>query len=138
KRHMLLLPAYLRDQESFDAWFEASLTDVDPNPWIRSLTPEQRHGIEQKRAVAGMSYEALTAALGFPDQLTRKGVDEGARTKTVEVAVFGATSVVLEDGVVTCVSEPGREAALTDAALPVPSDPAPVTSVPNDPTPPVL
>lgn len=108
KRHILLLPAYLKDQESFDTWFEASLTDVDPNPWIRSLPAEQRRGIEQKRAVPGMSYEALTAALGFPDQLTRRAQPGGEGSKTVEVAVYGATSVVLEDGVVVRVSEPAR------------------------------
>lgn len=115
KRHILLLPAYLNDQESFDAWFEASLTDVDPNPWIRTLSAEHRRGIEQKRAVRGMSYDALTAALGFPDQLTRKAEPDATGTKTVEVAVFGATSVVLEDGVVVRVSEPARAAAKPDA-----------------------
>lgn len=145
KRHILLLPAYLNDQESFDAWFEASLTDVDPNPWIRSLATEQRHGIEQKRAVPGMTYEALTAALGFPDQLTRKAIPNGERAKTVEVAIYGATSVILEDGVVARVSEPQRAAAApasaeapapvkapapAEAPAPAPS-PAPVAAPPS-------
>lgn len=128
KRHILLLPAFLNDQESFDAWFEASLTDVDPNPWIRSLPPEQRRGIEQKRAVVGMRYDALTAALGFPDQLSRRAVPDGDGTKTVEVAIYGAASVVLEDGVVVRISDPRR------AAQPASSEPPPAAPTSLEPS----
>jgi hypothetical protein len=120
KRHVLLLPAYLNGEESFDRWFEAALVEADPNPWIRSLAPEQRLGIEHKRAVVGMGYDALTTALGFPDQLTRRKVDKDGGEQTVEVAVYGATSVVLEDGVVVRVDDPRRrqrdEAAAPEGA----------------------
>jgi hypothetical protein len=116
KRHIMLLPAYLNGEEAFDLWFEASLTDEDPNPWIHKLPPEQRVAVEQKRALTGMDYQTLTAALGFPDQLSRRAVADGERNKTVEVAIFGATSVVLEDGVVFRVSEPQRAAAEPTAA----------------------
>lgn len=108
KRHILLLPAYLNSEDNFGQWLEASLTDTDPNEWIRSLPPEQRRGIETKRAIPGMTYDALTAALGFPDQLTRKKESRADGEITVEVAIYGATSVVLEDGVVVRVSDPAR------------------------------
>jgi hypothetical protein len=94
KEHILLLPAYLNTKERFDDWFGASLTEVDPNEWIRSLPAEQRRGIDTKRAVVGMGYEALSKE-------AREGAEE-----TIEVAIFGATSVILEDGVVTKVSDP--------------------------------
>lgn len=116
KRHVLLLPAYLNDEESFDRWFGAALDEVDPNPWIRSLPSEQRLGIEQKRAIVGMDYDALTAALGFPDQLTRKRVDKDGGEETMEVAIYGATSVVLEDGVVIRVDDPKRRPPAAAAA----------------------
>lgn len=109
ERHILLLPAFLDDKESFDRWFDALLGADDPNPWIRSLPEEQQRGIFEKRPVVGMDYEALTAAMGFPDRLTRDVVTRNGRSMTVEVAIYGATSVVLEDGRVVRVSTPGRE-----------------------------
>lgn len=102
QRHILLLPGGIVDGESFDLWFDASLTQEDPNPWLLSLPEEQQHAISLKRAVAGMDYDALTAALGFPDSITRDVVEGGTR----EVAIFGAVSVVLKDGVVERVSDP--------------------------------
>ena len=102
QRHILLLPGGIHDAESFDLWFDASLTTEDPNPWLLSLPEEQQHAISLKRAVVGMDYDALTAALGFPDSITRDVVEGSTR----EVAVFGAVSVVLKDGVVERVSDP--------------------------------
>ena len=102
QRHILLLPAGITDAESFDLWFDASLTEEDPNPWLLSLPEEQQRAIALKRAVVGMDYDALTAAMGFPDSITRDVVEGGTR----EVAVFGAISVVLHDGVVERVSDP--------------------------------
>jgi hypothetical protein len=83
ERHIMLLPGGISDQDTFEQWFTASLTAEDPNPWLLSLPEAQQQGIEQKKPVPGMSYEALTSALGFPDRLTREDRDGG----TVEVAV---------------------------------------------------
>jgi hypothetical protein len=102
QRHILLLPAGINDAEGFDLWFDASLSAEDPSPWLLSLPKEQQNGIALKRAVAGMDYDALTAALGFPDSITRDLVEGSTR----EVAIFGATSVVLKDGIVERVSDP--------------------------------
>mgnify|MGYP001560887949 CR=1 FL=1 len=102
QRHILLLPGGIVDSESFDLWFDAALSAEDPNPWLLSLPEEQQHAIALKRAVAGMDYDALTAALGFPDSITRDVVGGATR----EVAIFGAVSVVLKDGVVERVSDP--------------------------------
>lgn len=102
KRQILLLPAGITDAETFDMWFNASLTETDPNPWIVSLPDEQEAAIAQKKAVPGMTYEALTAALGFPDSVARDSDGEKVR----EVVVYGAMSIVLEDGVVTTVNDP--------------------------------
>lgn len=108
QRHILLLPAHVLDVEGFDTWFEAALTTDDPNPWIRSLESRQRLGVDQKRAVVGMSYEALAAALGAPDRLEKRpGTSQGRQT-TIEVATFGPMTVTLEDGVVVLVDDPTR------------------------------
>lgn len=102
ERHIVLLPGGISDQETFEQWFSASLTATDPNPWMLGLSEAQQAAIEQKKPLEGMNYEALTAALGFPDRLARETQD-GA---VVEVAVYGATSVVLKDGVVERFSNP--------------------------------
>ena len=102
ERHILLIPGGISDEDTFNAWFTASLTDVDPNPWLIALPEGQQQGIEQKKPALGMTYEALTAALGFPDRLARDEQD-GA---VVEVAVYGPVSVVLKDGVVDRFSNP--------------------------------
>lgn len=108
QRHVLLLPAHIVDIEGFNAWFDAALTTSDPNPWIRSLEPSQRLGIDQKRAVVGMSYEALAAALGAPDRLEKRPRSSPGRHTTIEVATFGPLTVTLEDGVVILVDDPMR------------------------------
>lgn len=102
ERHILLLPGGISDADTFNQWFTASLTADDPNPWLVGLPEPQQQGIEQKKPAVGMTYEALTAALGFPDRLNRDEQD-GA---VVEVAVYGPVSVVLKDGVVDRFSVP--------------------------------
>lgn len=102
QRHILLLPGGIVDADSFELWFDAALSTEDPNPWLLSLPEEQQHAIALKRAVVGMDYDALTAAMGFPDSITRDQLEGSTR----EVAVFGAVSVVLKDGVVQRVSDP--------------------------------
>ena len=103
RRHILLIPAGITDAELFNTWFEASLTKEDPNPWIVSLPAEQQGAIAQKKPLVGMSYDALTAALGFPDSVARESAGDVVR----EVVVYGATSIVLENGVVTLINDPG-------------------------------
>ena len=95
-RHILLLPGGISDEDTFDEWFDASLTEDDPNPWLLSLPEDQQNGIALKRAIKGMSYDALTAALGFPDTMQRT-VNDGV---TVEVGVWGSTTVTMRDGIV--------------------------------------
>ncbi len=102
ERHILLLPAGIADQETFDQWFTASLSAEDNNPALLALPEEQQQGVAQKKPSTGMSYQTLTAALGFPDRLAREEQDG----HVVEVAVYGATSVVLTDGVVQRFSAP--------------------------------
>lgn len=106
ERHIMLLPAGIADGETFDLWFDAALSEEDPNPWLLSLPPDQQLAISQKYPVAGMSYDALTCAMGFPDTVQRD-VRDGA---TIEVAVYGATSVVMRDGVVEKVNVPAPHA----------------------------
>jgi hypothetical protein len=121
QRHILLLPGGIGDAETFDVWFDASLTAEDPNPWILSLPVEQQNGIALKRPVVGMSYDALTTAVGFPDTLTRE-LQGGA---TVEVGVWGAMTVTLRDGVVEHIRDPAAaraEVASAGAAVSPPRD----------------
>ncbi len=97
ERHIMLLPGGLDDEETFESWFQAALTPTDPTPWLNSLDVRQREAIANKRPAQGMSYEALTASLGFPDRITEGKDDDG---RLVEVGIWGATSVVLKDGIV--------------------------------------
>jgi hypothetical protein len=102
EHHILLLPGGLHDEQTFEEWFDASLTQKDPNPWLVSLPEAQRLAIEQKRAVLGMSYEALTAALGFPDRVERAQEDG----QVVETCTYGRRVVRMKDGIVSGVDEP--------------------------------
>jgi hypothetical protein len=119
ERHILLLPGGLHDEETFEEWFDASLTETDPNPWLVSLPEEQRIAIEQKKPAKGMTYEALTAALGFPDRLTRDERDG----HVVETCTYAALRVELTDGIVSSWST-----AASDAAADAASDAAAATS----------
>jgi hypothetical protein len=103
ERHILLLPGGLSDEESFEQWFSAALTPTDPAPWLRSLSEVQQVAIAQKKPAKGMTYEALTAALGFPDRISQRQDDDGT---VVEVGEWGAVTVTLRDGVVERAEEP--------------------------------
>ena len=138
-RQILLLPSGVSDEKAFDGWLAQTLGESDPNPWIRSLPRDQQLGVTQKRPVVGMAYEALTAALGFPDRITRRLVNDGGKSRTLEIAIYGAESIVLDNGVVMRVDDPqgrpvSRDAApmTTSPALPSATSPAvPNRSVPD-------
>lgn len=117
---ILLAPSYLQSQAEFDQWFSAVLSEADPNPRIRALPEPVRRGIDEKKPVEGMPYDILTMAMGFPDRVTREEQLRDGVATTVEVAIFGATSVVIEDGKVVRVSRPAlpSPAATPAAALP--------------------
>lgn len=116
KKHILLMPTFLKDEQEFDTWLDASLAEEDPNPWLRSLPKTVREGIFNKQPALGMTYEALTAAMGYPDRVTRtpKTVMRNGKSVpvTMEVAIYGATSVVLENGSVVRVSNPASGVTL--------------------------
>ena len=118
KKHILLIPGGIPDRETFSQWFDTYFSEDDPNLWISQLPPEQRDGVLQKRAVVGMDYESLTAAMGYPDRIVREQQTNSTATQTIEVAIFGATSVVLEDGVVTRLRSPEHESALPKTSAP--------------------
>jgi hypothetical protein len=75
--YVLVLPAFLEDKDTFDRWFDAFLTSEDPRPWLRGLPKDQRRAVHEKRAVLGMDYRTLTAALGFPDSVRPAGGSSG-------------------------------------------------------------
>jgi len=108
ERHILLLPGGLHDEATFEEWFAASLSDTDPNPWLVSLPDAWQVGIEQKKPALGMTYEALTSALGFPDRIERRPQDadgDGGARRTRETCRYGALQIELVDGVVTSFAE---------------------------------
>lgn len=120
KRHVLIMPGGIPDQETFNHWFGAFLVEEDPNVWLDQLPESVREGVLDKQPVLGMDYDTLTAAMGFPDKLTRAPDDSGS---TMEVAIYGASSIVLKDGLVVRISDPRRD---VDEALPdAPPAPAP-------------
>ena len=94
KPHIVLLPGGIPDRATFDQWFEAFFAEDDPGDWLRSLPVAQRRAIFEKRAVLGMDYHALTAALGYPDRIDRPGGDKDQR----EIAIYGALRITLDRG----------------------------------------
>jgi hypothetical protein len=98
ERHILLLPGGIKDRETFDNWFYASLTREDPNAWLMGLPHEVRKGVFDKKAVEGMDYDTLTAAMGFPDRLARQEAEGDKSGATLEVAHYGPLEVELLNG----------------------------------------
>jgi hypothetical protein len=127
ERHIMLLPGGLEDEEAFEQWFTAALSETDPTPWLRTLGEVQQIAIAQKKPAKGMTYEALTAALGFPDKIGQKQEDDGT---VVEVGVWGATSVYLRDGIVERYSEP-MVSSSSSSSPPVAPSTAPLSSDPG-------
>jgi hypothetical protein len=97
ERHILLLPGGITDEATLTMWLDAALSEKDPNAWLLQLPDAQRAGVLEKRAVAGMDYRTVVAAMGLPNRLKRD-IKDG---HTVEVASYGSTSVQFVDGVVT-------------------------------------
>jgi hypothetical protein len=104
---VLLLPGGIDDEATFNAWFQAALSPKDPTPWLRTLGDVQRIAIAQKKPAKGMTYEALTSALGFPDRISQRQQDGVA----VEVGTWGALSVTLLDGIVDGWTTPAKATA---------------------------
>ena len=127
ERYIMLLPGGISDEATFNEWFEAALTRTDPNPWLRSLPEVQRVAIDLKRVEAGMTYEALTAAMGFPDRIGRN--DDGSET-----AFYGPTVVTLRDGVVSDSRVLVRAVPLSTGSPPPPPTPTTPTTT-ETPTP---
>jgi len=123
ERHVLLLPGGIADEETFESWFQAALSSTDPNPWLLSLDDVQRTAIMQKKPAKGMTYEALTAALGFPDRISQRQGDDG---HTTEVGAWGTLRVTLKDGLVESWAEASSSPPL--GASPTPVDGAPLSS----------
>jgi len=133
KKHILLMPSGVGDEGAFESWLARTFSTTDTNPWIRSLPREQQLGLAQKRAVIGMHYDALTSSMGFPDRITRRQVDDGGSLRTVEIAVYGPLSVVLDNGVVARVDDlQGRDSDNGAARHSTPTDEPPVP-LPADP-----
>jgi hypothetical protein len=97
---IFLLPVESDNSRHFESWFLSIFSDKDTNPWLLGLKPEVQNAVLGKRAMAGMSREALRAALGDPGSWSNETSDEGAAT-TKEIAHYAKQVVVLEDGVVT-------------------------------------
>lgn len=122
ERHVLLLPGGIDDEGTFNAWFQAALSPKDPTPWLRTLGDVQRIAIAQKKPAKGMTYEALTSALGFPDRISQRQQDGVA----VEVGTWGSMSVTLLDGIVDGWTTPAtttKPAKATAPSAPVSAQP---------------
>jgi hypothetical protein len=105
KTHILLPPGGLTNQKSFEMWLTSVLNSEDPNSWLNKQPGAFREGIMTKKPVKGMDQKALTAAMGMPDRLVQKPAKDKNNTAT-DVAVYGAISIVLENGRITKISDP--------------------------------
>ena len=105
KVHILLPPGGIHNQKAFELWLTTVINTEDPNPWLNKQGSAFREGIFQKRPVVGMDQRGLTAAMGMPDRLLQKPA-QNKGGKSTDVAVYGAVSIVLENGRVIRISDP--------------------------------
>ena len=103
--HILLPPGGLTSQKAFEMWFVSVINSEDPNPWLNKLGGAFREGVFNKRPVMRMDERTLTAALGMPDRMLQKPPAK-AGSKSTSVAVYGAMSIVMENGRVIRISDP--------------------------------
>lgn len=99
--HIFLVPGGVDNIGVLNDFFAATFSAEDPNPFLQSLSEDKQEAIAQKRAVRGMNYEALNAALGLPNKIERSEQMRDGRKVTVEVAIFfgdGGEKNVLTDG----------------------------------------
>lgn len=100
KTFIMLVPFEGGHTELFAGWFKGIFSDKDTNPWLLRHKPEITKAILEKKAVAGMSKEALIASMGDPNTWSREFSDEAAKT-IKEIANYEKQVVVIENGVVS-------------------------------------
>lgn len=97
--HLLVLRPGIKDEAELDAELAVLLSAEDVGKRLAELEEPVREAVRTKRAVAGMSADALTMAWGPPERKTIT-FDEGKK-KEVWSWGGGRVSAVLLDGVVT-------------------------------------
>ncbi|XXF81336.1 hypothetical protein P2318_16715 [Myxococcaceae bacterium GXIMD 01537] len=75
---VLVLPRPFKTPEEFRAELQRYLTERDPAPKLAAFSEPVREAIRQKRAVAGMTEEALELSWGPPERILRN-VEGGGR-----------------------------------------------------------
>lgn len=100
KTHILVVPKDIQTADKFSRWFSSLFSNTDLGPWLATINPEVRKGIESKTAIKGMTFAELQAALGRADSLrtTDLGLNGGPKK---ELATFGKRSAILENGTVS-------------------------------------
>lgn len=97
KTYIMIVPDAIKTEAQFDTWARRFFSTEDTNIWVRTLDKEIQAGVLSKEPKVDMGYRELTAALGEPDKLIRKFANK-EKTITREVATYGGTLVILEDG----------------------------------------
>jgi hypothetical protein len=98
---IFLLPIHKDNVQYFADWFRTIFSEEDTNPWLLGLKEEARKAVLGKKAIIGMPHDALFAALGEPDSLSRNEGEQNGRSTTKEVATYSKQVVTLLNGVVT-------------------------------------
>ena len=98
---IFLLPIQKDNERHFDAWFKSVFSEEDSNRWLLGLKEEARKAVLNKEAIVGMTHEALVAALGEPNSLTKDIETADGRQITKEIATYAKQIVVLTNGVVS-------------------------------------
>jgi hypothetical protein len=106
---VLVMPAEVKTEAEFAANVERLLTTEDPRPALEALPPQVREAVRQKRAVTGMSEDALVMAWGTPVRRNRS-FKNGLRVEEWEFP-GGRRRATVTDGRVTDVVDPAPGAA---------------------------
>ncbi|MCI0572481.1 MAG: hypothetical protein L0Y66_17130 [Myxococcaceae bacterium] len=101
---ILVLPEEVRTEAEFSANLERYLTTEDPSSVLTAFSAPVREAVLAKRAVPGMSEQALTMSWGPPARVQR-AFQGGVRVETWEFP-GGRRKAKLQDGRVTDVVDP--------------------------------
>lgn len=110
EEHVAVLPTTVRTPAQIHAALDALLSTADLDTWLAGRSAEVRQAIAEKRALPGMTFEELTAALGLPDQVERRFEDN----VRIDSASFGPRLIVLREDVVTDILDGGPQSAPRD------------------------
>lgn len=100
KTYIFVLPVGHDNDAQFESWFASIFSVEDTNRWLLYLKDNVKEGVLNKKAVIGMSLEAMFAALGEPNSLSTEKADDNGISFEKTIANYDKQVILLKNGVV--------------------------------------